>query len=145
LGIQAAELEGQLSDIFQIASHWNAILLLDEADVYLERRSSQDLCRNSLVAVFLRKLEYLNGIMFLTTNRVTEFDDAILSRIHLMLRYDCLSTEAQKQIWGHFLSRSHTAYGPPSIRDEELVQLVSSKLNGRQVRFLGFLSGISIY
>ncbi|KAF1963459.1 P-loop containing nucleoside triphosphate hydrolase protein [Byssothecium circinans] len=134
LSNKAGSLEGQLSDIFQIASHWNAILLLDEADVYLERRSSQDLLRNSLVTVFLRKLEYLNGIMFLTTNRVTEFDEAILSRIHLMMRYDELSSYARKQIWGHFLSRSDTSYGPPDILDEELERLVTSKLNGRQIK-----------
>jgi hypothetical protein len=38
-------------------SHWNALLPLDEADVFLEKRSSQDILRNGLVAVFLRKLE----------------------------------------------------------------------------------------
>jgi SpoVK/Ycf46/Vps4 family AAA+-type ATPase len=84
-------MESQLSQIFQIASHWGAILLLDEADVFLERRSSQDLVRNGLVSVFLRKLEYCEGIMFLTTNRVSEFDEAILTRVHLMLRYDHLN------------------------------------------------------
>ena len=35
LSTQAAQLEEQLSVIFQIASHWNAILL-EEADVYVE-------------------------------------------------------------------------------------------------------------
>jgi hypothetical protein len=58
LSTDAAKLEVQLSRIFNIVSHWNAILLLDEADVFLEQRSS-DLIRNSLVSVFLRKLEYL--------------------------------------------------------------------------------------
>ncbi|KAF2258837.1 P-loop containing nucleoside triphosphate hydrolase protein [Lojkania enalia] len=95
---KAGLLEGQLSDIFRIASHWNTILLLDEADVYLERHSSYDLIRNGLVTVFLHKLEYLDGIMFLTTNRVSEFDEAILSRIHLMLKYNELSKNTRKQI-----------------------------------------------
>ena len=84
-------MDSQLSQIFQMASHWGAILLLDEADVFLERRSSKDLVRNGLVSIFFRKLEYCKGIMFLTTNRVSEFDEAILTRIHLMLRYDDLS------------------------------------------------------
>ena len=57
LSTRAAQLEEQLSVIFQIASHWNAILLLDEADVYMEARSPQNLDRNALVSVFLRKLE----------------------------------------------------------------------------------------
>ncbi|KAG9240325.1 hypothetical protein BJ878DRAFT_389737, partial [Calycina marina] len=39
LNVEAGKLEVQLSKIFRIASHWNAILLLDEADVFLEQRS----------------------------------------------------------------------------------------------------------
>jgi SpoVK/Ycf46/Vps4 family AAA+-type ATPase len=101
--------------------------------------------RNSLVTVFLRKLEYLDGIMFLTTNRVTEFDEAVLSRMHLMLKYEELSSEARKRIWGQFLSQMRTTYGAPNIRDEELERLVSSKLNGRQVGCLDFVSGVSIH
>ena len=31
--------------------------------------------------------------MFLTTNRMSEFDEAILSRIHLKLKYDDLRKE----------------------------------------------------
>ena len=77
--MEAAKLEPRLSTIFQIAQQWHAVLLLDEADVFLEKRSSQNLTRNSLVSVFLRKLEYCIEILFLTTNRVTEFDDAIIT------------------------------------------------------------------
>jgi SpoVK/Ycf46/Vps4 family AAA+-type ATPase len=97
LSTDAATLEVQLSWIFKIVGHWNAILLLDEADVFLEQRSS-DLIRNSLVSVFLRKLEYCEGIMFLTTNRVAQFDKAILGRIHVMLKYGDLSKATGKKI-----------------------------------------------
>jgi SpoVK/Ycf46/Vps4 family AAA+-type ATPase len=134
LPIKAAELEEQLSRIFQIASHWKAILLLDEADVFLEKRSTQDIHRNGLVSVFLRKLEYCEGIIFLTTNRVTEFDEAILSRMHLVLRYDDLSKDAGKKIWEQFIKMANTSKGPARISVEELNLLVNSKLNGRQVR-----------
>ena len=85
LSSDAAKLEKQLSVIFELADHWNALLLLDEADVFLRKRDT-DHTHNSLVSVFLRKLEYYQGIMLLTTNRVRDFDDAIQSRIHLALR-----------------------------------------------------------
>ncbi|RYP23849.1 hypothetical protein DL765_000926 [Monosporascus sp. GIB2] len=45
-------------------------------------------------AVFLRILEYYNGILFLTTNRVGAIDDAFRSRLHLTLYYPKL-TEKQ--------------------------------------------------
>lgn len=32
-------MEAQLSRIFQTANHWDALILLDEAVVYTERRS----------------------------------------------------------------------------------------------------------
>jgi hypothetical protein len=103
---------------------------LDEADVFLERRSSQDLVRNGLVSVFLRKLEYCKGIMFLTTNQVSEFDKAILTRVHLMLRYDHLNQEARTTIWGNFLNRARTFEGPAEIKPKELSRLVTVKFNG---------------
>ena len=71
--------------------------------------------------------------MFLTTNRVPEFDPAILSRIHLMLRYDNLSRYARNRIWGRFLSRANTPYGDADIKNDELDRLTSSQINGRQV------------
>jgi SpoVK/Ycf46/Vps4 family AAA+-type ATPase len=134
LPLEPAKLEYQLSRIFKTANHWNAILLLDEADVFLERRSPENLARNGLVSVFLRKLEYYEGIMFLTTNRVSQFDEAILSRTHLMLRYDDLTKEGRKQVWGNFLSRAFTSLGKAHVTDKELDQLASNKFNGRQVR-----------
>ncbi|KAG0645018.1 26S proteasome regulatory subunit [Hyphodiscus hymeniophilus] len=134
LSINAADLEAQLSQIFQIAGHWGAILLLDEADVYLERRSNQDLVRNGLVSVFLRKLEYCEGIIFLTTNRVAQFDEAILSRVHLTLRYDVLDRETKTKIWTQFLNRSPTAQGLHTVSSKQLEGLVSHRLNGRQIK-----------
>jgi hypothetical protein len=112
-----------------MAYQWKALLLLDEADVFVEQRTSQDLVRNGLVSVFLRKLEYCQGIMFLTTNRVSAFDVAIISRIHLMFKYDDLNKAARRQIWEHFLNRA----GPTKVKPEELELLVDPELNGRQV------------
>jgi hypothetical protein len=71
--------------------------------------------------------------MFLTTNQVFEFDEAILTRIHLMLRFDKLNSNARKNIWETFLNRAHTSKGPAKITPGELTRLVESKLNGRQV------------
>ena len=47
--------------------------------------------------MFLRKLEYYNGILFLTTNRIGKLDPALTSRIHLILHYKRLGfAEAEK-------------------------------------------------
>jgi hypothetical protein len=106
LNVGAGKLEVQLSKIIRIASHWSAILLLDEADVYLEQRSPQDMISNGLVLVFLRKLEYCEGIVFLNTNGVLQFYEATLSRFHPILRYDDLNGDTRRQIWRHSLNKA---------------------------------------
>lgn len=50
LGHEPIVLEKNLLRFFKDASNWDAIVLLDEADVYLERRSVNDLRRNSIVS-----------------------------------------------------------------------------------------------
>ena len=40
----------RLSQLFRQADSWNAILLLDEADVLLEERSREDYSRNNIVS-----------------------------------------------------------------------------------------------
>lgn len=42
--------EQKLNDIFKLAKRWNAIVLVDEADVILAKRSTEELERNSVVA-----------------------------------------------------------------------------------------------
>lgn len=46
-----------------------SVVLFDESDVFLEERSQADLRRNALVSIFLRTLEYYDGILVLTSNR----------------------------------------------------------------------------
>jgi hypothetical protein len=50
LGLNPHTVESTLLGILEIVTKWNAILLLDEADVFLEQRSLHDLERNKLVS-----------------------------------------------------------------------------------------------
>ncbi|EGP83924.1 uncharacterized protein MYCGRDRAFT_87870 [Zymoseptoria tritici IPO323] len=127
LGTDPAKLEFELQKILDIAHSWGALLLLDEADVFLEKREIHDIHRNALVSIFLRLLEYFQGILFLTTNRVETFDDAFQSRIHVALRYDELTTAAKKEVWKNFL-------GMPLFTEKDFAMLARHRLNGRQIK-----------
>lgn len=72
LGITASDLDKNLMQIFRIASSWGAIVLIDEADVFMEQRSVHDLQRNAIVAVFLRHLEYVARV-FLLRNPISKY------------------------------------------------------------------------
>ena len=102
--------------------------------MFLEERVPKDIHRNGVVSVFLRTMEYCQGILLLTTNRVTEFDPAALSRIHLKVKYDDPKSDAKSAVWRDFLDRACTAYGAPSISADELKRLSNTHLNGREVR-----------
>ncbi|KAK6088878.1 AAA family ATPase [Seiridium cupressi] len=131
LGTDSTTLDLQLSRIMDMTSTWRAVLLIDEADVFLERRSLHDMQRNAMVSVFLRVLEYYSGILFFTTNRVATFDDAFKSRIHVPLRYTSLSAESRRSIWRNFCAR---VPGGTDIDEEGLRRLAEHDLNGRQIK-----------
>lgn len=50
LGTDPEHLEAKLAKIFQLAAKWDAILLLDEADIFLQDRDYENLTRNALVS-----------------------------------------------------------------------------------------------
>ncbi|GJC78805.1 hypothetical protein ColLi_01643 [Colletotrichum liriopes] len=113
-----------------------AILLLDEADVFLEKRNLHEIARNALVSIFLRQLEYFQGILFLTTNRVETFDDAFQSRIHIALRYESLTQKAKKSIFKIFVERVRVLerVNLKPFSEEDYDNLAKHDLNGRQIK-----------
>lgn len=136
LGTDSRFLEVELQKILDICHAWGAILLLDEADVFLEKRDMHNIHRNALVSIFLRQLEYFQGILFLTTNRVETFDEAFQSRIHIALRYDNLDAKAKRTIFEMFLGRVKTL-GKIEVKpltEDDLVLLSKQDLNGREIK-----------
>ncbi|KAJ6457919.1 P-loop containing nucleoside triphosphate hydrolase protein [Mycena sanguinolenta] len=102
LSTNPSELEAKLKSILDIATAWDAVLLIDEADVLLEQRSLHEIERNSLVSVVLRVLEYHRGVLFLTTNRVKVFDAAFLSRFSIAIKYPEHDLHSRQVIWRKF-------------------------------------------
>lgn len=106
IGDNARDVEKNLNESFQLAHRWGCVMLLDEADVFLQARSRVgDLARNAVVSVFLGMLEYYSGILFLTTNKIGSFDEAFMSRIHVSLYYSVLNEEQTLEIWNSNLER----------------------------------------
>lgn len=98
LGLNVAEMEKTLKETLIRAQRWGAVMLIDEADVYIKKRAD-NLASNAVVGVFLRVLEYFNGLLFLTTNRVDDIDEAIISRCIAMIRYQTPNQADRYKIW----------------------------------------------
>lgn len=98
LGTRASDVEKALETIFERVTDWDCILLLDEADVFVCERGN-DLTQNAIVSVFLRTLEYFNGLMFMTTNRSDNIDDAIISRCAAIIEYTHPQRSDMLEVW----------------------------------------------
>jgi len=141
IGVDPAKVENNLMRWFKLARSWDAVMLLDEADIYMEYRQIHDLNRNNLVASFLRAIEYYEGILFFTTNRVGTFDEAFLSRITLTIYYPDFEDEERETTWHNYFDKlereaSHQFYVSDSTKEyatgsEAVKQL---RWNGREIR-----------
>ncbi|HSI86255.1 MAG: AAA family ATPase [Candidatus Methylacidiphilales bacterium] len=138
LGTDPQALEEAFRHMLDRAKRWNAILLLDEADVYIHERG-HDLTQNAIVGVFLRLLEYYSGVLFMTSNRATIIDDAILSRVTAHLRYTLPDADALRRIWG-VLSAQYKLDVPQHVLDEATGAF--PRISGRSVKQLIRLSKI---
>ncbi|GAP89771.1 putative TOB3 [Rosellinia necatrix] len=154
IGTKAEEVEKYLEVVLLLGKTWGCVVLLDEADVFLEQRSLSNLERNALVSVFLRVLEYYEGILILTSNRVGTFDEAFRSRIQLTLRYENLNQNQRHKIWENFVRRLEklessrmaiaSSTSPARVISgfgidfndikAHIAELSERKLNGREIR-----------
>ncbi|WAC54396.1 AAA family ATPase [Gordonia sp. SL306] len=98
LGVTAELVRKNLEVIFDRAKRWDAVLLLDEADVFVMERGL-DLAQNAIVAEFLRTLEYFDGLLFLTTNRIDGVDEAIHARCAAVIEYRPPGPKDARQVW----------------------------------------------
>lgn len=135
LGTTTEKLEQQLSTILEIANSWDAVILIDEADIFLEKRSDNDINRNAMVGIFLRLLERHTGVLFLTTNRANKLDEAFRSRISVIIEYQNFDNNTRKQIWKNLLNAANI-----KLEEDVIDQLTDLKtpdgleINGRQIK-----------
>ena len=130
LGINPDSIERQFRHILQLGSRWNAVVLLDEADVYIARRGT-DLQQNSIVASFLRMLEHHTATIFMTTNRAEDVDDAILSRCLARITYKAPDRDSQRHIW-----QVISGLNGIELRDADIEEIVRrhDSLSGRDIK-----------
>lgn len=135
LGTNTKELEECLQRVLELSEVWNAVLLIDEADIFLERRTESDIQRNAMVGIFLRLLEYHGGVLFLTTNRIRCFDSAFHSRISVALKYNALGADGRTRVWEQLLQSAGlpiaSGADAKGLRCDELAHY---ELNGRQIK-----------
>jgi len=129
LGTDPENMESIMNIVLDYAQRWKAIVMIDEVDIFLEERESSSITRNAMVGVFLKLMEYYNGIIFLTTNRLNSLDPAVKSRINLLLSYEPLNMKKRASIWKALFEKWKI-----EVNDQFINILSVHKLNGREIR-----------
>jgi hypothetical protein len=85
--------------------------------------------------VFLHQLEYYQGVLFLTTNRVNTMDTAFQSRILIGIAFPKMTHDIREQVWAQLLALNNRdkIIGPKAVEDVKQ-KLSKYELNGRQIR-----------
>ncbi|KAI0892764.1 AAA family ATPase [Annulohypoxylon nitens] len=142
IGTKPEQVENYLDSVLHLGKIWDCIVLIDEAEVFLEQRSLDNLERNALVSVFLRVLEYYEGILILTSNRVGTFDEAFKSRILLSLHYENLTEGQRTKIWKNFLRRLRDMDEDGDKNDPSSSIFSATEPGPRKRKFQGDIIGI---
>ena len=129
LGTDPEHMEEIMNMVLVYSKRWDSIVVIDEVDIFLEERETNMIARNAMVGIFLKLLEYHDGIIFLTTNRLQSLDGAVKSRINLMLSFKELTQDRRLKIWGSLFGKWNI-----KLKDTTLRSLSEYKLNGREIR-----------
>jgi AAA+ superfamily predicted ATPase len=141
LGLDPETIEKELAEFLDRCKRWGAIGLIDEADVFIRERGD-DLTQNAVVGVFLRVLEYYQGVLFLTTNRKGLVDDAILSRCIIHVKYGIPDEKASMRIW-RIMMEQFQLVAEDSNQHDGLIEILSNRFIGCSPRTIKQLCRLS--
>ena len=97
---RSGETEQNMAAMFKEAEAEKAILLLDEADSFLQdRRGAQRTYEVTEVNEMLQQMERYNGIFVCTTNLLDRIDQAALRRFTFKIKFKPLTAEQREKMF----------------------------------------------
>ncbi|KAI0550012.1 P-loop containing nucleoside triphosphate hydrolase protein [Xylaria curta] len=122
-------LKKRLQETCLRAANWKALLLLDEADMFVQTRDMQDLHESE-------------ALLFITSGRVDRLDQALESRITMPIHLPDLSFEVQQSIWKDLIWRLENPSPDQKKVWERFIKFdleaaeggVYTTMNGRQIK-----------
>lgn len=97
------ETEKHLARLLQCARENQCVLLFDEADALFGKRSGvstgQDKYANLSTSFLLQEIEGYRGVALLSTNLLSNFDDAFLRRLQYMVRFPMPDAALREKLW----------------------------------------------
>ncbi|GAO19237.1 hypothetical protein UVI_02060490 [Ustilaginoidea virens] len=149
-GTDVNVLATRVKNIFEWATWWNAVILLEDADHFMTSGGTEGTVGNELATIFLKELEYFGGIIFMTTKLEKPMDFPLKSRVNVHLMFPALGRGAREQLWRRFIGRQSesepvvegwpahgtAAFGEENWKfadDKDFFRLSLWELNGREI------------
>ena len=133
------ESERNISRIFHTAQERQAVLIIDEADALfgsrVEVKSSSDRYANMITNHLLEEIERFRGVIFLTTNRIRDMDQAFARRILFKIEFPFPERPERARLWRLLLPA-----GVPLAADVDFEALAELDLTGGLIRNSIFLA-----
>lgn len=98
IGSDPSSIEENLRAVLARSLRLKMPLLINEADSFVRKRGVS-FEQDAVVAVFLRLLEYHTGLVFMTTNRGDEIDEAIKSRCIALIEFKIPEAKERRALW----------------------------------------------
>lgn len=106
LGMYVGETEANIKAAFEEAEESKAILFFDEADSFLNNRSSANYSYEvRQVNELLTQMENFNGIFIAATNFNDRLDNASMRRFAFKVKFDYLNTAGIETVWQSFFPK----------------------------------------
>ena len=106
LGMYVGETEANIKTAFEEAEESKAILFFDEADSFLNNRSSANYSYEvRQVNELLTQMENFNGIFIAATNFNDRLDNASMRRFAFKVKFDYLNTAGIETVWQSFFPK----------------------------------------
>lgn len=103
LGTTVAEVTKGMKQYLEWAARWDCPLLVNECDIYIAKRGD-NINLNAIVAEMLQLVEYYPGLLFMTTNRPDDIDDAFVSRALAIIDYEAPKGDLVAESWRQIAS-----------------------------------------
>lgn len=98
--------EKHIAAAFAEAERNNAILVLDEADSFLQKRSGAHYSWEvTQVNEMLTQIEHFDGIFVATTNNLDQMDEACLRRFDIKVKFDYLKADKAEKLFVNYCEK----------------------------------------
>ncbi|KAK1751552.1 hypothetical protein QBC47DRAFT_307450, partial [Echria macrotheca] len=135
LGMDPKKLDEELGIAIRRASDWRAILLIEDAGIFLQNRHN-NIYRSGLLSVFASHLDASDALIFVTM--CGEPDNGIISRMDWPVYLEDLDKDSQKLIWHKLIDSTNVG----QVNRMQLKTFVENRLpwedlgnlNGHQIK-----------